>query len=83
MRSMGEIRVSLMLMQVVHMFENRDSAGGIAVSYRLDSRGIRVGVPVGARFSSSSRVQTGHGAYPVSYPIGTGGYFPGGKATGA
>jgi hypothetical protein len=28
-------------------------------------------------------VQTGSGAHPASYPIGTGRYFPGGKAEGA
>jgi hypothetical protein len=31
-------------------------------------------------FSSSSCIQTGSGAHPVSYPMGTGGSFPGGKA---
>jgi hypothetical protein len=30
-------------------------------------------------FSSSLCVQTGSGAHPASYPIGTGGRFPGGK----
>jgi hypothetical protein len=28
-------------------------------------------------------VQTGYGALPASYPIGTRGFFPGGKAAGA
>jgi hypothetical protein len=28
-------------------------------------------------------VQTGCGAHPASYPIGTGGLYPGGKAAGA
>jgi hypothetical protein len=28
-------------------------------------------------------VQTGSGAHPISYPMGTGGSFPGGKAAGA
>jgi hypothetical protein len=31
-------------------------------------------------FSSSPCVQTGSGAHPVSYLMGTGGPFPGGKA---
>jgi hypothetical protein len=30
-------------------------------------------------FSSSLRVQTGSGAHPVSYPMGTRGPFPGAK----
>jgi len=35
---------------------------------------------VGARFSA--HVQTGPGAHPASYTVGTG-FFPGGKAAGA
>jgi hypothetical protein len=31
-------------------------------------------------FSSSLYVQTGSGAHPASYPMGTGGPYPGGKA---
>jgi hypothetical protein len=31
-------------------------------------------------FSSSLCVQTGSGAQPASYPVGTGGPFPGAKA---
>jgi hypothetical protein len=31
-------------------------------------------------FSSSSCIQTGSEAHPASYPMGTGGPFPGGKA---
>jgi hypothetical protein len=31
-------------------------------------------------FSSIPCVQTGSGAHPASYPMGTGGPFPGGKA---
>jgi hypothetical protein len=39
---------------------------------------------VGAgNFSLHHRVQTGSGAHPASYPTGTGGTFPGGKAAGA
>jgi len=42
----------------------------MAVNHGLDDRGIRV--PVGARnFSPHSRAQTGSGAHPASYPIGT------------
>jgi hypothetical protein len=28
------------------------------------------------------RVQTGSGAHPASYPMGTSGFFPGGKVAG-
>jgi len=34
-------------------------------------------------FSIHHRVQTGSGAHPASYPMGTTSYFPGGKATGS
>jgi hypothetical protein len=46
--------------------------------YGLDDRAIEVRSPTGANFSSSPCVQTGPG--PASYPMGTGGSFPGGKA---
>jgi hypothetical protein len=49
--------------------------------YGLDDRAIEVRSPTGEEdFSSSPCVQTGCGAHPASYPMGTGGSFPGGKA---
>jgi hypothetical protein len=50
---------------------SRDSSVGIGTGYGLDDRGVGV------------RVQTGSGTHPASYPIGTGGSFPEGKAAGA
>jgi hypothetical protein len=50
------------------------------------SAGMRAGLSVGGgawNFSFLHCVQTGSGAHPASYPTGIGGYFPGGKATGA
>jgi hypothetical protein len=47
--------------------------------YGLDDRAIEVRSPT-EDFSSSPCVQTGSGAHPASYPMGTGGYFPGDKA---
>jgi hypothetical protein len=38
---------------------------------------------VAGNFSLHHRFQNGSGAHPASYPMGTGGSFPGGKATGA
>jgi hypothetical protein len=35
------------------------------------------------RISLLHAVQTGSGIHPISYPMGNGGSFPGGKATGA
>jgi hypothetical protein len=49
--------------------------------YGLDDRAIEVRSQTGAEdFSSSRCVQTGSGSHPASYPMGTGGSFPGGKA---
>jgi hypothetical protein len=45
-----------------------------------------IGVPVlagAANFSLHHRVQTGSGAHSASYPMGTRGFFPGGKVAGA
>jgi hypothetical protein len=41
--------------------------------YGLDIRAIEVRSPTGADFSSSPCVQSGSGAHPASYPMGTGG----------
>jgi hypothetical protein len=57
---------------------------GIATGYGLDDRMIGVRFPVGAgNFSLRHRVQTGSGAHPAFYPIGTGFSFPGVKSAGA
>jgi hypothetical protein len=49
--------------------------------YGLDDRTIEVRSPIGAEdFSFSLCVRTGSGAHPASYPMGTGGSFPGGIA---
>jgi hypothetical protein len=64
--------------------KSRDSSVGIALSYGLDDQGSRVRFPAGAgNFSLHHRVQNGSGAYSDSYAVGTGGFFPGGKAAGA
>jgi hypothetical protein len=60
-------------------FKSRDSSVGIATGYGLDDRGSRFRFPAGAgNFSLHWRVQTGSGAHPTSYPMGTGGCLPGG-----
>jgi hypothetical protein len=49
--------------------------------YGLDDRATEVRSPAGAKdFSCCLCVQTGSGAYPASFTMGTGGLFPGGKA---
>jgi hypothetical protein len=63
------------------LFESRHSSVGIALGYGLDDRRSRVRFPAGAgNFSLHHRVQTGSGAHSTSYPMGTWGSFPGGKA---
>jgi hypothetical protein len=47
---------------------SQDSVVGIVTSYGLDDQGIGVWVPV---------FQIGSGVHPTSYPVGTGGCFPG------
>jgi hypothetical protein len=60
------------------------SRAGIALGYGLDDLGSRVRFPAGAgNFSLHRRVQNGSGAHPASYPMGTRGSFPEGKAAGA
>jgi hypothetical protein len=61
-------------------FRSRDSVVDIATGYRLDGRGVGVRVPVGSIIFSLHVVQTGSGVHPTSYPMGTGGTFPGVKA---
>jgi hypothetical protein len=56
---------------------------GVAQSVQCLTTGWTIGVRslAGAEdFSSSLCVQTGSGAQPASYPMDTGGSFPGGKA---
>jgi hypothetical protein len=66
------------------VYRSRDSSVGIALGYGLDDRGSRVRFPAGAgNFSLHYRVKNGCGAHPASYPMGTRGSYPGGKAAGA
>jgi hypothetical protein len=59
--------------------KSRGSSGSIVSDHGLDDWAIEVRFLTGADFSSSPCVQTGSGAHPPSYPMGTGGSFPGGK----
>jgi hypothetical protein len=64
--------------------KSRDSSVGIALGYELDDRDSRVRFSAGAgNFSLQHRVQNGSRAHPASYPMGTRGSFPEGKAAGA
>jgi hypothetical protein len=60
---------------------SRGSSVSIVSGYGLDDRAIEVRSPAGANdFSSSPCIQTGSGAHPASYTVGTWGPFSGGKA---
>jgi hypothetical protein len=69
--------------QCLQVNKSRDSSVGIALGYGLDDRDSGVRFPAGAvNFFLHHRVQNGSGAHAASYPMGTGGSFPGGKAAG-
>jgi hypothetical protein len=58
---------------------SRHSSVGIGTAYGLDGRGVGFRVQVGGKIfllSTSSRDRLG--AHPASYPMATGGSFPGG-----
>jgi hypothetical protein len=63
-----------------NIYGSRGSTVSIVSDYGLDVRAIGVRSPAGAKeFSSNLCVQTGSGAHPASYPLGTGSLFPGDK----
>jgi hypothetical protein len=74
----------LIIILITHSCRSCDSSVSIALGYRLDGWSSRVGYLVGTgNFSLYHGVQDGSGAHPASYPMGTGGSFPGGKAAGS
>jgi hypothetical protein len=73
-------KTGLKIWHLLLYMRSRGSAGSIVSDYGLDDRAIEVRSPTGADFSSSPCVQTGSGAHPASYPMGTGCSFPGSKA---
>jgi hypothetical protein len=66
-------------MKVIASETSLDSAVGIAIGYGLDDREV----PVGLKLFILHVVQTCSGVHTTSYTMGTGGSFPGGKATEA
>jgi hypothetical protein len=61
----------------------RNSVVGIATGYELNDIGVGVRVPVVCRIFSSQHSQDRLWGHPTSYPMGTGGSFPGAKVAGA
>jgi hypothetical protein len=69
------------LQKALTLNKEPDISVSIVSDYGLDDRAIEVRSPGGAKdFSSSLCAHTDSGAHPASYPMGTGGPFPGGKA---
>jgi hypothetical protein len=69
------------IQSITPQIKSPDSSVGIALGYGLNDRGSRVRYPAGAgNFCLHHRVQNGSGAHPASYPMGTRGSFPRGKA---
>jgi hypothetical protein len=63
---------------------SRNDSVGIAAGYGLDDRMIGVRFPTeSGNFSLHHRVQTGAGAHPACYTMGTGCSFSGDKAARA
>jgi hypothetical protein len=56
---------------------------GTATGYGLNDRGVGVESRWGQEFSLLHVVQIGSRPHPPSYPMGTGGSFPGSKAAAA
>jgi hypothetical protein len=71
--------------KVCYKFSMKRFNERIALGFGLDDQGSRVRFPAGAgNFSLHHRcIQNGSGAHPASYPMGTRGSFPAGKAAGA
>jgi hypothetical protein len=72
--------------QVFPLFLTNDTGAGIAQWYSIGLRAGWLGVWVLAgagNFSLHHHIQTSSGAHPASYPMGTKGSFPRGKAAGA
>jgi hypothetical protein len=75
---------SSIFLRICRQLKGRDSSVGIALGYGLDYRGSRVRFPARTgNVSLHHRVHNGSGAHPASYPMGTRGSFPGGKAAEA
>jgi hypothetical protein len=70
--------INLILFYSICLLVGRGSSVGIATRLRAGRSGDRI--PVGVRFSAP--VQTGPGAHPASYTMGTGSLFPGVKRPG-
>jgi hypothetical protein len=65
------------VMQLNYFFQ--DSTVYTVTGYGLDNQGLQFQFWWGQEFSLLDVVQTGSGAHPAPYSVGTGGSFPVGK----
>jgi hypothetical protein len=77
------VRDRSILTKLFHHHRNRDSSVGIAIGYGLEDGGVGFRVPVWEEFSILLVVQIVSEVLQISYLMGTGGFFHGGKAAGA
>jgi hypothetical protein len=75
------VRRGVQILKFLVVFQEPGQLSGIALGYGLDNWGFESRQGLGI-FLFTTAVQTGSGAHPVSYPVGTRGSFPGGKAAG-
>jgi hypothetical protein len=74
----------MLYIKIITFLKSRDSSVGVALGYGLEDRGSRARLPAGAgNLFLHHRVQNVSEAHPPSYPMGTRGPFPRGKAAGA
>jgi hypothetical protein len=78
--AMGKVFVPVLRFSPAYQLEPQ-SLNDIALGYEMHDRGFESRQGLG--IFSSNRVQTGSGAHPASYPMGTTGIVPWGKAAGA
>jgi hypothetical protein len=79
-----QLKASVNKQQTCFLNKSHDSSVSIALGYRLDDWCSKVRFLAGAgNFSLRHSIQNSFGAHPASYPTGTRGPFPGGKAAGA
>jgi hypothetical protein len=76
MQMNGQIHTPATLLPGNHPPYTLGSTGWTTEKSEFESR-------LGQEFSLLHVVQTGSGVHPTSYSMGSGGFFPGGKAAGA
>jgi hypothetical protein len=79
------LHIAILLLSILIGFIDMSKCSQLILKivYGLDDRGPRVRFSAEAgNFSLHHCVQNGSGAHPASYPMGTSGSFPGGKAAG-